>query len=60
VITARLMREQATRSVPVIVMTAKKEMRAAFSDASNVSAFLDMPIDPARLLRHAEELVPAK
>jgi CheY-like chemotaxis protein len=60
VITARLMREQATRSVPVIVLTAKREMRAAFSDASNVSAFLDKPIDPARLLRHAEELVPVK
>ena len=56
----RLMREQATHSVPVIVVTAKREMRAAFSDASNVSAFLDKPIDPARLLRHAEELVPVK
>jgi CheY-like chemotaxis protein len=60
VITDRLMREQSTRSVPVLVLTAKREMRAAFSDAANVSAFLDKPIDPARLLRHAEELVPAK
>ncbi|MFI5349507.1 MAG: response regulator [Elusimicrobiota bacterium] len=58
VINARLMREQATRSVPVIVVTAKREMRAAFSDANNVSVFLDKPVDPARLVRHAEELVP--
>jgi CheY-like chemotaxis protein len=60
VINARLMREPSTRSIPVLVMTAKKEMRAAFFDASNVSAFLDKPIDPARLLRHAEELIPVK
>jgi CheY-like chemotaxis protein len=60
VINARLMREQATRAVPVIVVTAKREMRAAFSDASNVVAFLDKPVDPARLLRHAEELIPVK
>jgi len=60
VINARLMSEPATTGVPVIVVTAKKELRAAFSDATNVSAFLDKPVDPARLLRHAEELVPVK
>ena len=60
VINARLMREQSTRSVPVIVVTAKREMRAVFSDANNVAAFLDKPVDPARLLRHAEELLPLK
>ena len=60
IVSARLVREQATHAIPVLVTTAKKEMRAAFSDATNVVAFLDKPIDPARLLRHAEELVPVK
>ena len=60
VLGARLAREQATRAVPVLVVTEKREMRAAFSDASNVVAFLDKPVDPARLLRHAEELVLVK
>jgi CheY-like chemotaxis protein len=59
VIIERLMREQATRTVPMIVITSKREMREAFSD-DNVAAFLDKPVDPARLLRHAEELVHAK
>lgn len=59
VIGARLMRETSTRSVPVLVVTAKRELRAAFSDVATVAAFLDKPVDPARLLRHAEELVPA-
>lgn len=59
-INARLVREPFTHAVPVLVVTAGREMRAAFSDATNVSAFIDKPIDPARLLRHAEELVPVK
>lgn len=60
VINSRIAREPAIRMVPVLVLTASRDLRAAFSDAPNVSAFLDKPIDPARLLRHAEELVPIK
>ena len=56
----RLAREAATHSVPVLVITAGKEMRAAFSHATNVVAYLEKPLDPQRLLRHAEELVPVK
>jgi CheY-like chemotaxis protein len=59
-INARLAREASTRSVPVVVITGGKEMRAAFSDATNVVAYLNKPLDPQRLLRHAEEIVPAK
>ncbi len=59
-INARLAREVATRSIPVLVLTSNKELRAAFSDATNVSAYLNKPLDPERLLRHAEELVPQK
>lgn len=59
-INARLSHEPSTRSVPVLVLTSGREQRAAFSDAMNVSAFLDKPVDPTRLLRHVEELLPAK
>jgi CheY-like chemotaxis protein len=59
-INARLSREAATHSVPVVVITGGKEMRAAFSDATNVVAYVNKPLDPQRLLRHAEEIVPLK
>ena len=59
-VNARLSRETSTHSVPVVVITGGREMRAAFSDATNVVAYLDKPLDPLRLLRHAEELVPLR
>jgi DNA-binding response OmpR family regulator len=59
-INARLSREATTHSVPVVVITGGKDMRAAFSDATNVAAYLNKPLDPQRLLRHAEELIPAR
>ena len=59
-INARLAREATTHSVPVVVITGGKEMRAAFSDATNVVAYLNKPLDPQRLLRHAEEIIPVR
>jgi DNA-binding response OmpR family regulator len=57
---ARLALEPSTHSVPVLVVTGGKEMRAAFSDAANVAAYLNKPLDPERLLRHVEELIPVR
>lgn len=59
-INARLSRDANTRRIPVVVVTSDKELRAAFSDATNVVAYLNTPVDAQRLLRHAEELVPLK
>ncbi len=49
-----------TQSIPVIVVTADKSQRTGFADARNVTVFLDKPLDPMRLLRQVEELVPIK
>lgn len=57
---SRLMNEGATARIPVIVMTARRELRQVFADATNVSVYLEKPIDAARLQRHAEELLPTR
>lgn len=59
-INARLLNGPATSAVPVIVITAGAEMRAKFSGAKNVAAYLSRPLDPKYLLRHAEKLVPVR
>ncbi len=59
-INARLELEPLTHSIRVLVVTPNRALRAAFADATNVAAFIDSPIDPARLLRHVEELFPVK
>ncbi len=38
-----------TRGVPLIVLTAKGEMRDLFQRARNVAAYLDKPFDPKKL-----------
>jgi len=38
-----------TRSVPIVVLTAKGKMQEAFKDAPNVAGQLEKPFDPQRL-----------
>jgi DNA-binding response OmpR family regulator len=41
--------DEATREIPVIVMTAKKELRDVFGLASNIVDFIEKPFDPQNL-----------
>jgi CheY-like chemotaxis protein len=38
-----------TRNIPLIVLTAKGQMRDLFEMASNVAAYLEKPFDPKKL-----------
>ena len=48
-LSAKLAANAATRSLPLIVLTAKGEMRDLFHYAPNVAAYIDKPFDPKRL-----------
>ena len=44
--TLELGRQEATRKIPVIVLTAKSNMREAFELSPNVVAYVEKPFDP--------------
>lgn len=48
-LSSRLAAEERTRSLPVIVLTAKGETRDLFHYAPNVAAYIDKPFDPKDL-----------
>lgn len=48
-LSAKLAADARTRSLPLIVLTAKGETRALFDFAPNVAAYIDKPFDPKTL-----------
>ncbi len=46
----KLAENEGTRSIPIIILTAKGQMRDLFGMASNVAAYVEKPFDP-KLLR---------
>lgn len=46
---ARLGQEPRTRSMPILVLTARSQMRDLFQAAPNVAAYIDKPFDPKKL-----------
>src|SRR5690349_4486863 len=53
----RLVADAKTRSIPVIILTAKGQMRDMFELLPNVRLYLEKPFDPAELRRHVAEIV---
>jgi DNA-binding response OmpR family regulator len=49
--------DEATREVPVIVMTAKKELRDVFGMASNIVDFIEKPFDPEDLRARVRDAI---
>ena len=47
--TLELSRNDKTRRIPVIVLTAKGNMRGAFEVSPNVAAYIEKPFDPKHL-----------
>ena len=47
--TIELSRQEATRDIPVIILTAKGNMRSAFELTPNVTAYIEKPFEPKHL-----------
>jgi len=45
----RLQENEKSRKIPLIILTAKGQMRDLFQLASNISAFIEKPFDPKSL-----------
>jgi len=55
---ARLRENQDTRSIPLVIVTAKGKMRDIFEPASNVKAYIEKPFDPNQLRDLVSRLLP--
>ena len=56
-VNARLMENEATRRIPVIILTAKGQMRDVFEMASNVAFYMEKPFDPKHLREKIQEVL---
>ena len=53
-----LQEKEDTKSIPVIILTAKGQMRDLFELGTNVVAFMEKPFDPRGLRDKIREIVP--
>jgi two-component system alkaline phosphatase synthesis response regulator PhoP len=56
-VNARLTENDATRRIPVIILTAKGQMRDVFEMASNVAFYMEKPFDPKHLREKIQEVL---
>ncbi|HVE14340.1 MAG TPA: response regulator [Elusimicrobiota bacterium] len=56
----RLAEEDRTKGIPVVILTAKGQMRDLFSSCPNVAGYLEKPFDPAALQKMVAEAVRPK
>ena len=56
-VNARLTENDATRRIPVIILTAKGQMRDVFQMASNVAFYMEKPFDPKYLREKINEVL---
>ena len=56
-VNARLMENESTRRIPVIILTAKGQMRDVFEMASNVAFYMEKPFDPKHLREKIQEVL---
>jgi len=59
-VNARLTEQEATRHIPVIILTAKGQMRDVFEMASNVAFYMEKPFDPKHLREKIQETLAKK
>jgi two-component system alkaline phosphatase synthesis response regulator PhoP len=53
----KMMVTEETKSIPIIILTAKGQMRDLFGMASNVAAYIEKPFDPQLLRVKVKEIV---
>jgi two-component system alkaline phosphatase synthesis response regulator PhoP len=56
-VNARLTENEATRRIPVIILTAKGQMRDVFEMASNVAFYMEKPFDPKHLREKIQDVL---
>lgn len=56
-VNARLTENESTRKIPVIILTAKGQMRDVFEMASNVAFYMEKPFDPKYLREKIQEVL---
>ncbi len=56
----RLQDNPATKSIPIIVLTAKGQLRDVFAMSANVKAYMEKPFDPKALRIKIKESLPSK
>ena len=56
-VNARLTETESTKRIPVIILTAKGQMRDVFEMASNVAFYMEKPFDPKHLREKIQEVL---
>ena len=56
----RLLENQTTRQIPIIVLTAKGQLRDVFAMSANVKAYIEKPFDPKTLRQKIQESLKPK
>lgn len=56
-VNARLTESESTRRIPVIILTAKGQMRDVFEMASNVAFYMEKPFDPKHLREKIQDVL---
>lgn len=54
---ARLIENPATRSIPVMIVTDKRELRDRFANFPNVIRYMDKPVDAQQLEKHVGSII---
>ena len=57
---SRMMESDTARSIPIVILTAKGQMKELFGMASNVAAYIEKPFDPKLLRDKINEIVREK
>jgi CheY-like chemotaxis protein len=56
----KMIENEETRSIPILILTAKGQMRDLFGMASNVAAYIEKPFDPKLLREKVKEIMTKK
>ena len=57
---SKMLEDEFTRSIPIIILTAKGQMKELFGMAANVVAYIEKPFDPKMLRDKVTEVINRK
>ncbi|MBN1621321.1 MAG: response regulator [Endomicrobiales bacterium] len=56
-IQTKMLENESTHNIPILILTAKGQMKELFSMASNVAAYIEKPFDPDVLKKKVQEIL---
>lgn len=56
----RLLADEATKRIPIIILTAKGHMRDSFLGSPNIKAYMDKPFEPQDLQDNIQSILQSK